>query len=804
MGKIIKLGGVDEPQPSWFAAGLPGSAMYFPAMPPETASQNSSQLKPRLFVALAILVFGSALFLPFLFSGPDTLILAQDQIRGIPSWGLYAEQLRNGILPVWWNSQLGGHPVYESLPGEGVYPVSVAMMFFTSAIKRVGLSFWLHTLLAGFSAYLLCRKHYSLGRQASATLGIFWMLAPSTLSLVLGGHIGKYWILAILPFTLLGFLRFMDTGKIRWALLMSATLGWMIFSTHLQLVYFALWGIFLLWLAGLWSLRKQPKALAGRAVGFWLAIALGLGIGSPVLLPAMGFVEKSTVRGEGGEKETLEHATSWSIHWEDLPSLVVPEFVGVEETYWGLNPFKMNTEAPGAVLLTLGIAGLFFHRCTRSKTLLLIGVLAVIFGLGAHTPLFQLFYEFIPGIKKFRAPSMILFWLVAVSFLSAAMLFSALDRLEGKASEKTRKVLLNTIYAIGGAAVVFALIPSIPYGIWTSIFSEATTGRNWAANPAAQDAFRWGMFRTGLVVVGSLWALRALLSGDLKREAALAIWLGLGLLDMYSVGGRYVKTMTMDQAFPPSQAAEAIAQVPGKFRIMDVPPGAYPQNFHDFHRLENAGGFSDIELSWVHKYRNAGLFNNLMQGPQGVSGSKLLDIFNVQYLLFKDSLGREGVLPNLTVLPRAWVAPRWSFAPESQTAAQILSPAFDHRNEVVLLEEDRSKVPATASTDTALKATEAKIVEYLPGKIVLQANAAAPSILFLADAWYSAWHATLDGKDIPVLRANLAFRGVAIPAGQHQVVFSYRNPDVVRAWMLGGICLLLTALLGGVAIWRKW
>ena len=55
-----------------------------------------------------------------------------------------------------------------------------------------------------------------------------------------------------------------------------------------------------------------------------------------------------------------------------------------------------------------------------------------------------------------------------------------------------------------------------------------------------------------------------------------------------------------------------------------------------------------------------------------------------------------------------------------------------------------------------------------------------------------------------VLRANLAFRGVAIPAGQHQVVFSYRNPDVVRAWMLGGICLLLTALLGGVAIWRKW
>jgi len=778
--------------------------MYFPTMPPETTSQNPSNLKARLFVALAILVFGSALFVPFLLSGPNILILAQDQIRGIPSWQIYAEYLKKGILPVWWNSQLAGHPVYEALPGEGVYPLSVLMMFFTSAIKRVGYSFWIHTLLSGLSAYLLNRKQFKLGRQASTTLACFWMLAPSTLSLVLGGHIGKYWILSILPLTLLGFLRFMDTGKVRWALLISATLGWMLFSTHLQLVYFMLWGIFLLWLAGLWALRSQPKALAGRFVGFVLAIGLGLGIGSPVLLPAMGFVEKSTTRGEGGDKNSYEHATSWSLHWEDVPALAVPEFVGVEETYWGQNAFKMNTEAPGAVLLTLGIAGLFFANSLRSKMLLAIGILSIIFGLGAHTPLFELFYNLIPGVKRFRAPSMILFWLAAVSLLSAGALFAALDKLEGRASEKTKTILLRVVIGIAAASLLFAIIPSVPYGIWTSIFSDPLAGRNWAANPAAQAAFPIGMIRTGIVVVGTLWVLRAVLAGELKREAALAIWLALGLVDAYAVGNRYVKTISMDQAFPTSPAAEAISKQPGKFRIMDVPPGSYQQGFHDFYHLENAGGFSDIELRWVHQFREGGLFNGLMQGPTGVSGSKLLDLLNVQYLLYKDSLGRENTIPNLSAMPRAWVAPGWTFATDSQTLPTLLNPDFDHRRRVSLLEEDRSQVGFAPSADTSLTALPAEIVEYLPGKVTIKAGAKAPSLLFLADAWYSAWHATVDGKPAPVLRADLAFRAVPLPAGNHEVVFTYSNPQVARAWMLGGICLLLTALLGGLAVWRKW
>jgi hypothetical protein len=536
-----------------------------------------SQLKPRLLVAAAIFFLGTILFIPFLLSGPDTLIYAQDQLRGIGSWQLYAEYLRKGILPVWWGSQLGGSPVYEAMPGEGVYPFSVLFMLFVSGVKRVGIMIWLHTLLSGGSAYLLGRRQFKLGRFPSVLFSTFWMLNSYTISLILGGHVGKYYILAIFPLTLLGLLRFMDTGRLRWAALVSGTLGWMLFTTHVQLVYFALWGLFLLWLAGLWTLRKSPKALIGRTLGFWLAIGLGIGLGAPVLLPATGFVEKSTVRGEGSGNKTLEHAGSWSLGWEDVPALAVPEFVGVEDTYWGQNPFKLNTEAPGLALLVLGIAGVFFAGSVRTRTAAGIGALAILFGLGTHTPLLGLAFKLLPGVDKFRAPSMILFWLAAGMLICLGALLQGMDAQEGRATEKQRKILLWTSASLAGLGILLAMAPSLAYDLWNGIFAPDPGNRNLAALPGAQEAFRLGALRAGLVAGGCLFALRQFLSGIWKKELVLSIWLVLGLVDLWSVDHRYVRTTTMDQVMPTSNAAQTLEGMPGKFRIMDIPPGAYQQ-----------------------------------------------------------------------------------------------------------------------------------------------------------------------------------------------------------------------------------
>ncbi|TMB24176.1 MAG: YfhO family protein, partial [Deltaproteobacteria bacterium] len=55
------------------------------------------------------------------------------------------------------------------------------------------------------------------------------------------------------------------------------------------------------------------------------------------------------------------------------------------------------------------------------------------------------------------------------------------------------------------------------------------------------------------------------------------------------------------------------------------------------------------------------------------------------------------------------------------------------------------------------------------------------------------WRAYVDGQPATLHRANLAFRAVAVPAGQHTVAFRY-EPRSVR------VGLVLTALAGCVIV----
>jgi uncharacterized membrane protein YfhO len=76
------------------------------------------------------------------------------------------------------------------------------------------------------------------------------------------------------------------------------------------------------------------------------------------------------------------------------------------------------------------------------------------------------------------------------------------------------------------------------------------------------------------------------------------------------------------------------------------------------------------------------------------------------------------------------------------------------------------------------------------------------ALLVVADNWFPAWQATVDGRETPVLRAYHALRAVPVPAGEHAVEMVYRSESVARGlWISLSTSLLLLAGLGWG--WRR-
>jgi hypothetical protein len=70
--------------------------------------------------------------------------------------------------------------------------------------------------------------------------------------------------------------------------------------------------------------------------------------------------------------------------------------------------------------------------------------------------------------------------------------------------------------------------------------------------------------------------------------------------------------------------------------------------------------------------------------------------------------------------------------------------------------------------------------------------------LVVSDTWDEGWRATVDGRRVPILRADYAFRAVALDGGRHEIVMDYEPRSLSYGWRLscvGGLGLLVAVAL---------
>lgn len=84
----------------------------------------------------------------------------------------------------------------------------------------------------------------------------------------------------------------------------------------------------------------------------------------------------------------------------------------------------------------------------------------------------------------------------------------------------------------------------------------------------------------------------------------------------------------------------------------------------------------------------------------------------------------------------------------------------------------------------------ARITAFTLNRVEVEVDSPQFALLVLAEAWYPAWRASVDGVETPCLPVNGWMRAAAVPPGKHKVEFVYREPSFLPG------CLLSLATAG--------
>jgi hypothetical protein len=105
-------------------------------------------------------------------------------------------------------------------------------------------------------------------------------------------------------------------------------------------------------------------------------------------------------------------------------------------------------------------------------------------------------------------------------------------------------------------------------------------------------------------------------------------------------------------------------------------------------------------------------------------------------------------------------------AGEEEAFERLLSE--DDLTLVFVESEQTSEPPPGCSSESSVE-----ITAYEADRVDVSVTTDSAGVLVLADTWYPGWSVTIDGAPTELLRADVAFRGVDVPVGEHTVRFTY-------------------------------
>lgn len=346
--------------------------------------------------------------------------------------------------------------------------------------------------------------------------------------------------------------------------------------------------------------------------------------------------------------------------------------------------------------------------------------------------------------------------------------------LERLVQKKELKPLLISGGIVGGLVLILAVASGAFFrfeGAADANFPDWLVTALKADRKSMLSASAWKSFAFVALAVGLVYF-------NLKGKISDLI-LGVGLIalisiDVWTINRRYLNAESFQgnpsrQFFAETPAEKSIAEDQGYFRVLPLTEGL-TQGARTSYRFNSLGGYHGAKLRRYQDLVEIQLQPELeefiakaQEGNFDWQGTGVINMLNTKYLI----AGAEAnaVFENPEVNGAAWVP------------SEIIAVSAN-QEEIETLGEINTKTQATLNTEEfgqiSAGSGQISITSITPNELKYQASLRQGGLAVFSEIYYpEGWTATIDGNVAPILRVNYLLRGLEIPAGDHEVIFTF-------------------------------
>ena len=692
------------------------------------------------------------------------------------------ESFWRGELPLWNPLSNCGAPFLAQWGAMPLYPFSIFYLLLPLPWS-LGFFCLAHLFLGGMGMYFLAR-HWTGNGLAASVAGVAFVFNGVTLSCLMWPN----YIVALgwMPWVVwMAERAWREGGR---SIVIAALVGaFQMLAGVPELAGFTWLLVLAFWAGSGITDRSEWKTMTGRLLWMGLLVA---GLTAVQLLPFFDLLEHS-------QRDRSFATGRWALPGWGWGNLLVPLF-HCFQSYQG--PFVQQGQVflsscyLGLGSVALGLVGAWRVRRWRVWVLAGFTAFSLIAALGENGHLYTWLKQLIPLLGVGRYP--VKFMMLAaftVPLLSAFAIHWWNQQPVSEWRADRTSFLAVGVALVGGIIAIlwFAFRYPFPLDQWPATWHNAV----WRVVFLAAS-------------LGAVVALPRLNRGGALITAEVLI-LGLIALDTTTHTPNFNPTIAAAE-FEPNvwqKSRQTPAPRLGESRVMISPKAERVLLFSTETNL--ARDFSAKRLAlWSNL--------NLLDSIPKVNGSSTLQLREqkqIESLLYADpTQAATGLIDFLAVshstsptfaldwtsrsnyCPMVTCGQEPVFASAESTTNALIAPEFDPRKTVYLPSESKPLV-------TVRHQTEARILRsnFSAQRVEIEVEGKAPTLVVIAQTFYHPWHATINGRSVPLLRANHAFQAVEAPAGHCQILIRYQD----RRFLLGATISGLTLLICLVYYWRS-